>query len=124
MKNINIIYIDGVCNLCNGFVRFVHKNNNNKLYFSTLQSSKEFKNYNLESIVFFANQKVYKGSKAVQEILTKMNKPYSFLGYLLRLIPDVFSDLVYKIVANNRYKLFGKKVICDLPTEIDNKYFI
>ena len=39
MKNINVIYVDGVCNLCNGFVKLVHKNNNNNLFFSTLQKS-------------------------------------------------------------------------------------
>ena len=124
MKNINIIYVDGVCNLCNGFVRFVHKNNNNELYFSTLQSSKEFKNYNLESILFVENKKVYKGSKAVQKILIKMNSPYNFLGYFLKLLPIFFSGFIYKIVASNRYNLFGKKEYCELPSEIEKKYFI
>ena len=124
MKNINVIYIDGVCNLCNGFVRFVHKNNNNELYFSTLQSSKQFKTYNLESIIFVENETPYKGPQAVQRILIKMNMPYKFLGYFLKLIPNLFSDLVYKIVANYRYTLFGKKEFCELPSEIDKKYFI
>ena len=78
MKNINVIYVDGVCNLCNGFVKLVHKNNNNNLFFSTLQKS-EYKKYNLKSVVFKENNNIYMGHEAIQRILILMNKPFNFL---------------------------------------------
>tara|TARA_Y100001958_G_scaffold16248_1_gene9915 strand:+ start:5926 stop:6297 length:372 start_codon:yes stop_codon:yes gene_type:complete len=123
MKNINVIYVDGVCNLCNGFVKLVHKNNNNNLFFSTLQKS-EYKKYNLKSVVFKENNNIYMGHEAIQRILILMNKPFNFLGYLLKLLPNFFSEFLYNVIANHRYKLFGKKDNCELPTEIEKKYFI
>lgn len=67
---------------------------------------------------------ILKNGILMKKILIKMNRPYNFLGYFLKLLPIFFFGFIYKIVASNRYNLFGKKEYCELPNEIDKKYFI
>lgn len=68
--------------------------------------------------------KVLDRSKAVLAILREMPFPWSFLGSLFRVVPTLIGDFVYKIVALNRYRLFGKRDSCRLPTEDEREFFL
>ena len=126
----SIIYFDGVCNLCNHFVDFVLKyDKNDVLLFSSLQG-KSAKTHlsesdlSLDSVVLYENGMVYKKSAAVSKVLKKLKMPYNIIGYIYGIIPFFIADVIYDVVAKNRYKLFGKKETCRLPTANERKRFL
>ena len=128
----NIIFFDGVCNLCNFWVKFVIKNDPNGIfYFSSLQSkfTKSFmeqKNIKLdfETIIFFTEEKFLKESDAVVSILFKIGGFNRLLSRIIKLLPPKFRDGLYKFVSRNRYQLFGKREHCMVPNESIKKRFL
>ena len=115
-----IVFFDGVCNLCNGSVNFLIKQDKKGvLKFASLQSDyakkmipKDVLNReNLDTIIFYNDGKFYDRSSAVLKICKALGgKYYVFLvGYL---IPRFIRDGLYRFIANNRYKWFGKKEQC------------
>ena len=129
-----VVYFDGVCNLCNGFIDFlITRDSKRALRYSSLQSDRgqvvlgeldrsleEFDSI----LVQTRDGKVLDRSKAVLAILREMPFPWSFLGSLFRVVPTLIGDFVYKIVALNRYRLFGKRDSCRLPTEDEREFFL
>lgn len=129
-KNTQVIFFDGVCGLCNGFVDFViAADKKNKFLFSPLQS--EFaqaelpKNMtqDLTSVVLLKNGKSFSKSEAVLEVLNDLGGIWK-LSVLGKILPTTVSNKVYDLVAQNRYKLFGKKETCRLPSAEERKKFI
>ncbi len=119
-----VILFDGVCNLCNGFVQFVIKHGKeDQFFFAALQSEyahQQFKrlNYQLEglaSVVLIEDNKIYTQSTAALKILKRMKGLYPLL-YAFIIIPPFIRDAVYKWIAKNRYKWFGKTDSCMIPT--------
>ena len=132
MKNKSIIFFDGICTLCNKTVLFILKHETNKLiYFSSLQSkfaqdifSK--KSINIEefnSIIFIENNCIYYKSQAVFRISKNLKFPFNLLKYF-RFLPVFITDFIYDIIAENRYRIFGKIEQCQLLTESDKKRFL
>jgi len=116
------IFFDGVCNLCNGTVNFVIKRDSKKRYkFASLQSeiARDILpngSQNLESIVLLkADGKLLKKSDAALEIARHLKGAW-FLLYGFKIIPTFIRNWLYDIVAKNRYKWFGKKDECPMPT--------
>tara|TARA_B110000305_G_C19318724_1_gene577811 strand:+ start:21 stop:437 length:417 start_codon:yes stop_codon:yes gene_type:complete len=130
LLNGNIIFFDGICNYCNGFVRFLIKNDPNEiLKFSSIQSSfakSVFKEKGLKSdlttIVFLKNGEVLIKSNAIIEILFTIN--FKLLGFLIKIVPVFMRDYVYDFVAKKRYSIFGKTEECVLPEKEINHLFI
>jgi len=131
-KKDKIILFDGVCNLCNGAVTFIIKRDKNNLFkFATLQSDiaeellidklsdKEL----LDSIVLIENGKQYTKSSAALRIAKNLSGAYPLL-YIFMVIPKFLRDWVYSIIAKNRYKWFGKKDACMIPTPELKKKFL
>jgi len=128
-----IIFFDGVCNLCNGFVDFVIKFDKKQIfYFSPLQGekSKELKIdfLNLEksdqSIIYIDEKNTQlEKSDAVISIASEL---FSFgqIFLFFKIIPKFIRDWIYKIVAKNRYKIFGEKSTCRLPTPEERGRFL
>ena len=113
-----LVLFDGVCNLCNNSVSFILKHEKNSdLYFSSLQNFVQpelLENVkNVDSIIFIEKDKVYTKSTAALKI-SKYLKGYSWAGVFL-IIPPAIRDLIYDIIAKNRYKWFGKKDQCMIP---------
>jgi predicted DCC family thiol-disulfide oxidoreductase YuxK len=117
-----ILFFDGVCNLCNWSVDMILRlEKNDQIRFTSLQSSfsEQFLNdsnfpSSLDSIIFRDNNKNFVESDAVIEISKYLKTPFSFLKYLYWL-PKGFRNIVYRMIAKNRYAIFGKRLSCRLP---------
>lgn len=127
----NIILFDGVCNLCNSVVSFLIKyDRQNNLHFAAQQLSAGQKLMlqhaiatNNNSVVFIKNEKVYFKSDAIIEI-AKLLSGWPKLLMMGVVLPKFFRDGLYDIIANNRYKLFGKRAICSMPSKATENKFI
>ena len=124
-KNKKIILFDGVCNLCNNSVNFIIKHDKKDVFrFASLQSEIGQKLVSergldpdeLDSIVLIEpGVAYYRKSTAALEISRELSGGYSLLKNFL-FLPEGLRDVVYDLVANNRYKWFGKQESCMIPT--------
>ena len=129
-----IIFFDGVCNLCNGFVDFVIKRDKQKqLFFCSLQSQVArdiLKKHHItfgktfSTIYFYENGKVYDKSKAILYALKYINPKYNFLGNTLLIIPAFIRDFIYFYISKYRYKILGKKETCRVPSKEERSQFL
>ncbi|MEL6534933.1 MAG: thiol-disulfide oxidoreductase DCC family protein [Bacteroidota bacterium] len=119
-----VILFDGVCNMCNSSVNFVIDHDpQGKYSFAALQSDfgrEQIQAYGgdpaqLDSIVLIKNGKVYKRSRAALEVAKGLSGLLP-LVYVFRIVPPFIRDAVYNWVAKNRYKWFGKRDECRIPT--------
>ena len=126
MKEIEkpVLLFDGVCNLCNGVVQFVIKRDPDaKFKFSSLQSNMgqqllqkfQLPTDDFESFVLVEGERYYKKSTAALRLLKKLGKGWQ-LFYALIIVPAPIRDFFYSLIANNRYKVFGRTDECWIPT--------
>lgn len=127
-----IVLFDGVCNLCNNFVQTIIKHDKKDVYrFASLQSEygqQVQKHLGIDSsqiksiILYEPNVAYYHKSEAAIEIIKSFGGAYSLMG-LLKIFPNFIGNAVYDFVAFNRYKWFGKKDNCMIPTpELKEKF--
>ena len=124
-----IVFFDGVCNLCQGSVRYLIKHDKKGvLKFASLQGNyaKDFVNeteiQSMQSILYFDGKMLYKKSTAVLKLSSLLGGWHQLLllGYIL---PRFVRDWLYNIVAKNRYRWFGKKDQCMLPSKgFENRF--
>lgn len=120
-----IILFDGVCNLCNHSVQFVIRHDNKKLFrFAALQSEigqQLMKQNDLESagnntIILIQSNKHFTRSTAALLVCKQLNGAWKILfGFII--VPQFLRDAVYNFVAKNRFRFFGKKDECMIPTK-------
>ena len=119
-----VILFDGICNLCNGAVTFVIKRDKKaQIKFAPLQSNTGkvlLEQYHLpvdqmESFIFIENDKAYNRSTAALRVCRHLKGLWP-LCYGLIIVPKFIRDGIYKWIAKNRYKWFGKKNECMVPT--------
>ncbi len=131
MNGRSVVLFDGVCNLCNGFVRFIIKRDKeDNFLFASLQSSEAKQllddhaaGKSLTTIVLIENGKIYTRSTAALRICRRLSGGWPLL-YGLIIIPTFIRNGVYNFVAKFRYRFFGKKDHCMVPTEdIRQKFF-
>jgi predicted DCC family thiol-disulfide oxidoreductase YuxK len=125
LKNKKIILFDGVCNLCNSSVHFIIKKDKKKQFlFTSLQSDAardillqfQLKNSELDSILLIENGQVYQKSDAILKIVKHLNGIWK-MSYGFIILPKFIRDYVYIIIAKNRYRWFGKREVCMIPTK-------
>jgi len=125
-KSKQLILFDGVCNLCNSSVLYVIKNDTkNQFLFAPLQSEigQEIINaFNIDvlqtdSILLFDPKahRIYSKSTAALRIAKQLKFP-NMLMSIFFIIPTGIRNWVYDYIARNRYKWFGKKEACMIPT--------
>lgn len=119
-----VVLFDGVCNLCNGAVNFIIDHDPKaQFHFAALQSAygeEVMRKFSqdpkaLDSVVLVLNGKLYKKSRAALEVGKRLSGLYP-LFYVFRLVPPFIRDAIYNWIANNRYKWFGKRDECRIPT--------
>lgn len=130
-KDKKIILFDGVCNFCNQYVqRVIRWDKKNEFVFASLQSEigqQILKHIgastSVDSVILYEpGVAYYIKSDAIFEVL-KSCHPMSFLFSLLHLLPKSLRDAIYDIFAKKRYRWFGKKEECMIPTpEIRSKF--
>ena len=126
-----ILFFDGVCGLCNRFIDFVLKHDRHgRVCVAPLQGATAAASLpeeivrGLDTVVLLDGESWHTRSSAIVRIFWKIGGPWSILGTLLWLIPKPLRDLGYKIVARSRYRLFGKKETCRLPTPAERARFL
>jgi predicted DCC family thiol-disulfide oxidoreductase YuxK len=134
---VHIFLFDGVCGLCNKFVQFVlPKDSNGKFQFASLQSDfgvnllKEYKinATDLNTVYVIAdygqsNQRILSKSDAAAFVLSQLDGIWPLLS-LIKYVPKPLRNWGYDLVASNRYKIFGKKDSCQLPSDSTRDRFI
>jgi len=128
--NIKVVFFDGVCGLCNGFVRFlIRRDKQGFLKFAPLQGKTAAEYLHIKSeypgdtVVFYTGGKIYTESDAVLEIVSCLGFPWSGLRIFMYL-PVKFRNMIYRLIAGNRYKWFGKYDSCRLPTKEEAERFL
>jgi len=116
------IFFDGVCNLCNGAINFViDRDTSGRYQFASLQSEVASEHLPerytaLDSIVLYkVSGKIYDKSSAALEIAKGLGGGWS-LFYVFKIIPKFIRDAIYNWIARNRYKWFGKRATCRMPS--------
>lgn len=127
-----IVYFDGVCNLCESSVQFIiRKNKKKNIQFASLQGvhgQTFLKENNLDtsefsSLVYVENGKIYTKSSGALRITKQLKRLWPFMICFL-IVPKFIRDAVYNYIAKNRYKWYGKKTSCWLPTPELKKRFL
>jgi predicted DCC family thiol-disulfide oxidoreductase YuxK len=127
-----IILFDGICNFCNNTVNFVLKNDKKgDIKFAPLQSEAAIKllqhfglpSTDMKSFIFIENDIVYSKSTAALKVCKHLKGRWP-LVYGFIVIPLFIRDGVYNWIAKNRYKWFGKKEICMVPTPNQKEKFL
>lgn len=134
---VDVVLYDGVCALCNGFVRFVlARDRAGRIGFAPLQSEvarRALQRHgrragDLDTMYLIADyeqpgERVFERSAAVLETCRRLGGVWAWVS-VLRLVPGPVRDLVYSLVVRCRYRLFGKYESCPLPPPAWRQRFI
>ncbi|HSQ66364.1 MAG TPA: thiol-disulfide oxidoreductase DCC family protein [Polyangiaceae bacterium] len=123
----SVVLFDGVCNLCSGAVRFIAERDPEGIFrFASLQSDvgrQLLRDHGVEpaegepdTIVLIDHGRAFERSTAALHIARRLGGPYRLLFVIGSLVPRFLRDLVYDFVARHRYRWFGKKDACMVPT--------
>ncbi len=129
IKEQHIVFFDGVCNLCNTSVQLIIRNDTKARFkFAPLQSKiarellKPFGNIHSDSVLYLKNGILYESSSAALQIARKMDGLWPLL-FVFIIVPPFIRDALYRWIAKNRYRWFGKKDQCMIPEEgIQNRF--
>lgn len=126
-----IILFDGVCNLCDNTVQYIIKKDKKDIFrFVSLQSDLGLEiqkylgiaNRNIDSIVLYIpNKAYYIKSEAAIEIAKEL--PLLNWLFIFKIVPTALRNVIYDYIAKNRYRWYGQKDNCMLPTpEVKEKF--
>ena len=127
----DLILFDGVCNLCNALVQFVIRHDpKGKFHFAAIQSAigrKIFQKYgldpaDLQTFVFISGSRLFLRSSAAIAVLSRFGGAWRMCA-IFWLVPRFLRDAIYSTIARNRYRWFGRKDTCMIPTpEIEKRF--
>ncbi|MFJ7184272.1 thiol-disulfide oxidoreductase DCC family protein [Lysinibacillus xylanilyticus] len=126
-----IILFDGVCNFCDSSVQFIIKYDQAAYFqFASIQSDAGqalLAQYevpeNIDSVILIEQGKVYFESTAALKICRRLDSFWP-VCYIFVMIPSFIRNKMYRLFAKNRYRLFGRKEVCLLPTPSQRKRFL
>lgn len=127
----NVILFDGECNFCDHSVQFIIKRDKKALYyFASIQSDtgeEILRKYrvpdDIDSFILVDGRKCFFKSSAALRVCKNLKGGWKLL-YCLLIVPKPLRDYFYCVVAKNRYKWFGKKDSCMLPSADIRKRFL
>ena len=124
IRDKNIILFDGVCNFCNSIVNFIIRQDRKKVFlFASIQSEtgqailKKFDRETkaMDSFILYENGKIYERSTAGLRLYNKLPWWWKWTQ-VFWIVPRFLRDAVYNLISRNRYKWFGKKDECMVPS--------
>lgn len=127
-----IILFDGVCNFCNFCVNLVIKRDKKDIFrFAALQSKEakelfgkfKFDSTSIDTFILIAGEKFYAKSTAALMVCKELSGLLKLI-YRLIVLPIFFRDFFYDLIARNRFKLFGRRNSCRVPTEAEREKFL
>ena len=131
MTDQRIILFDGICNLCNNAVKFVLKRDKNSTFkFASLQSdvakkllhNKEVPDIDAGTFVLIENGIIFTRSTAALKVCKYLSGFWPLMTAFL-FVPQLIRDWVYNLISKNRYRWFGKRETCMIPSpEVKNKF--
>ena len=119
-----LILFDGVCNLCNAWVRFVVQRDPACTFRFAAQQSRLGQSIieehlsgasPLSSVILIENNSIFTDSDAVLQILTRLGRPWSWIA-LVRILPRPTRDACYRFIVRHRYRWFGRTEACQVPS--------
>lgn len=126
-----ILFFDGVCGLCNHSVDWLLKHDHQAIFrFAPLQGETAQRSLpradtlQLGSVILRVDGQIFRQSSAVVRVLWRLGILEKISGTMLWLIPKPLRDLGYRIVARNRYRWFGKKETCRMPSPEERSRFL
>ena len=126
----NVVFFDGLCGLCSGFVDFVLKiDKKSQFKFSPLQSDFAQKQLpqnfitDLSTVVIMIDGKLYTKGPAVLELFRRIGGRWAMLA-IFRFLPKGFINFFYDLIARNRYLIMKKKETCRLPGPEEREKFL
>lgn len=125
-----IVFFDGLCALCDGFVRFVvARDAAGRFRFAPLQGATYRGVSGVEAgepatIVLADRDGRHVRSAAVLRVVRQLGGPWGALARLLLLMPRPLADAAYRVVAEHRYRWFGRREYCALPRPEDRGRFL
>ena len=132
MVDTPILLFDGVCQFCDRSVQFIIRHDQKGfIKFAALQSNKgqdllrkhQLSTTDLNSVILIHGNQHFSKSTAVMEICRKLGGKWKLLAVLLKLTPKPLRDTIYDFIAKNRYKWFGQKDQCMIPSkEVRNRF--
>lgn len=133
MEDLQIIIFDGHCNFCNGAVNFIIKRNSrNTFKFSPVQSDiarklmlkHQVHEVGNDTFIFIKEDQCFLRTSAALEIVKDLDGPW-FIFRMFTIVPPFIRDYFYNLLAKNRYRLFGKRSACMVPSqEIRNRFLL
>lgn len=128
----NVMLFDGVCKLCHCWVNFIMANDpQQQIKFCAVQSKAgqaileyyHFPTEQFDTMIWIKQHRAYTQSSAFFQVMNQLGYPYKLL-FVLKVFPRAGRDWLYAKVASNRYSLFGKYAVCQLPSSDLQSRFI
>lgn len=126
-----IVVFDGVCTLCNHSVDFLMRHDRTEsLMFTSFQSeagrallARHGIDHAPATIYVVENGRIYTESTGILRLCRYLDWPWR-AGAILLVVPAFIRDVVYRLIARNRYRWFGKRDTCRLPTPKERRRFL
>ena len=121
-----VVLFDGVCNLCESTVRLIiRRDRRSRFRFASLQSDVartmmepfDYAHDDLDSVLLIEDGRLYRKARAGLRIAKRLDGAWPLFYYLFFWVPGFIANPVYDFVGNRRYKWFGRKAECWVPTE-------
>ena len=132
MSQKSVILFDGVCNLCNSSIDFILKRDKKdrflvgalqeepgKILLGKFQANPDY----LDSLVLVENEKIYFRSTAALKIAKNLSGLWPLISVFI-VIPSFLRDPIYDWIGKNRYRWFGRKNTCRLPSQEERAKFL
>ncbi|MCI4670271.1 MAG: DCC1-like thiol-disulfide oxidoreductase family protein [Bacteroidia bacterium] len=127
-----VIIFDGICSFCNASVDLLMRWDKNKRFRFTANQNESgktlleeagFDSTQVETIYYYEDGQMYTKSTAILKIARQLPFPFP-LAYVFMVVPKFIRDGIYSFIAKNRYRWFGKRDTCRVPTPEERARFL
>jgi predicted DCC family thiol-disulfide oxidoreductase YuxK len=128
-----VVVFDGVCVLCNGWIRFLlRRDREHRYHFAAMQTPAGralLERHGLDpddpvSLLLVDGQGAWTDTDAIARVLAGLGAPWRLLSWLITLVPRFVRDPAYRTVARHRYRWFGRHANCYLPSPEERDRFL